>query len=96
MTYRRYDILKYLPERTVIRSLPEAHIAWSWGELDSINIEEHDIKTFDLVSAFYYLQRQAINKMKEESECEHDIEKRSKLIATKDKIKDKIKEMVFF
>jgi len=88
----RYDILRYLPERTVVRSLPESHIAWSWGEPDSINIEEHNIKTADLVSTFYKLQRDALDKIKEEFDREQDIDRRNKLIATKDKIRN----MVFF
>jgi len=90
--YRRYDILKYLPERTIIRSLPESHLAWSWGEPDSVNIEEHNIKTADLVSAFYKLQREALENVRKEFEREQDRDKRNKLIATK----DKIKAMVYF
>jgi len=90
--YHRYDILKYLPERTIIRSLPESHLAWSWGEPDSVNIEEYNIKTADLVSAFYKLQREALDNVKKEFDREQDRDKRNKLIATK----DKIKAMVYF
>lgn len=82
---KRFDILKYLPKKTTITSVPEAHIAWAWSDPKEVNITYHELNTRDVVSTFYKLQEKAISKILE-------LENREKA----ERIITRIKNMSYF